>query len=239
MGRHHDFILSPINNILKEVLSANSGIGLGIETYPLSEYIMQAVFLKMTGFQEQKMKCICWELATDDYEYRYNRYTLNPLGECSSYKEKNIIYADIIDLIKKYQLDFIPHEHFDKNRIQTEIIEDIRDMFTGSTLSSWSENSFYDFLSDRNVIPTDQFMIIQGGKNILFQSILKERYELLYKHRNRCAHNTLSYQENLPTLSTIFEKNYRYDNYYMRFSLLYLIDKIFIALYKEYKTITE
>lgn len=69
MNKHKDFILSPIINILQEVASANYGIANGIETYPLSEHVMQSVFLRMTGFQEQKMKSICWELATNDYEY--------------------------------------------------------------------------------------------------------------------------------------------------------------------------
>jgi hypothetical protein len=36
---------------------------------------MQSIFIKMTGFQEQKLKCIVWELATDDYEYRYHKLT--------------------------------------------------------------------------------------------------------------------------------------------------------------------
>jgi hypothetical protein len=54
MPKHTDFILSPITDILREVVSANAGIGNGIETYPLSEYILQSAFLKMTGFQEQK-----------------------------------------------------------------------------------------------------------------------------------------------------------------------------------------
>ena len=67
MNNHTEFILSPITGILKDVVSASTGIGSGIETYPLCDYIMQSVFLKMTGFQEQKMKCICWELATNDY----------------------------------------------------------------------------------------------------------------------------------------------------------------------------
>ncbi|AZB34797.1 hypothetical protein [Chryseobacterium bernardetii] len=235
MGKHHDFILSPISNILKEVISANSGIGFGIETYPLSEYIMQAVFLKMTGFQEQKMKCICWELATDDYEYRYKRYTLNPLGECSSYREKNFIYTDLVDLIKKYEQSFTPHMHLNKDNIHDDTVSEIKELFSTSILSSWSENTFSDFINDRNVIPKDQFIAQNQGKNILFQSTLTERYELLYHHRNRCAHNTLSYQENLPTLTMISQPNYRYDTYFVRFSLLLLIDKIFIELYKKYK----
>lgn len=61
---HNKFILLPISEILKDVATASVGVGTGIETYPLCDYVMQSVFLKMTGSQEQKMKCICWELAS-------------------------------------------------------------------------------------------------------------------------------------------------------------------------------
>ena len=58
MRNHTEFILSPITKILDDVVSASSGIGSGIETFSLCDYVMQSVFMKMTGFQEQKMKCI-------------------------------------------------------------------------------------------------------------------------------------------------------------------------------------
>ncbi|MDN5477267.1 MAG: hypothetical protein L0G39_10070, partial [Chryseobacterium sp.] len=216
MSKHTDFILSPISNILNGVVSANSGIGNGIETYPLSEYILQAVFLKMTGFQEQKMKCICWELATEDYEYRYKRYTLTPLGECSSYKEKNTIYNDLIDLIKKYKSDFDPKTVLNKAALRLDTRSEIKEIFSTSNLSSWEQSAFSDFVNDGDIIPTSQFVGGNEKQNSLFESKLIERYELLVKHRNRCAHNTLSYQENLPTLKTISHPNYKYDTYFVR-----------------------
>ena len=65
---------------------------------------MQSVFLKMAGAQEQKMKCICWELATEDYEYRYKRYNGKwDLGECSNYEAKKIVYQDLIEQINKQE----------------------------------------------------------------------------------------------------------------------------------------
>lgn len=79
---HKKFILSPLSDILKNATSATFGLRNGIETYPTFDYILQSVFLKMTGAQEQKMKCICWELATYDYDYRYKRFTQKTLGEC-------------------------------------------------------------------------------------------------------------------------------------------------------------
>ena len=70
MSKHEAFILTPITSVLEEMTVAASGIDAGIETYPLWDYILQSTFTKMTGFQEQKMKCIDWELATNGYDYR-------------------------------------------------------------------------------------------------------------------------------------------------------------------------
>ena len=232
MSKHTDFILSSISEILKDFVSANIGIGSGIQTYPLSEYTLQSVFLRMTGAQEQKMKCICWELATDDYEYRYKRYTINPLGECSTYGEKKIIYKDLIDLIKKLQPDYDVNVAFDRNAIARNTITEIKDICANSNLSTWAEQAYFGFVSDPTILPPNQF----ATSHNLFENILQDRYALLYKHRNRCAHNTLSYQDNLPTLKELLQADIRYDNYFVRFALLILIDKIFIKLYKTYKT---
>lgn len=230
MSKHTDFILSPITSILKEIVSANRAIGNGIETYPLSEYIMQSVFLKMTGFQEQKMKCICWELATDDYEYRYKRYSKNPLGECSSYQDKKEIYKDLTDLIKKLDPDFVVTTALDRSSIRISTLTEMKDILERSNLSSWSQNVFYEFITDTTLFPLAAFATAQN----LFDNDLQDKYKLLYNHRNRCAHNTLSYQENLPTLTSLFKINHKDDNYFVRFALLILLDKIFIELYQKY-----
>jgi hypothetical protein len=230
MSKHTDFILSPVGNILRDVIAANKGIGKGIETYPLSEYILQSAFLKMTGAQEQKMKCICWELATDDYEYRYLRFTQSRLGECSTYPEKKEIYIDLINGIKREQPGFNITTELDRNAIASSTISEINNMFSNSTLSTWAEQSFLEFISNGAILPTNQF----ATASQLFESVLFARYKLLYNHRNRCAHNTLSYQENLPTLKTLLKADHQYDNYFVRFALLILIDKVFIALYQKY-----
>ncbi len=230
MNSHKDFILTPITNIIKDVVTANAGIGDGIETYPLGEYIMQSVFLKMTGFQEQKMKCICWELATYDYEYRYRRYTLKQLGECSTYDEKKIIYKDLIEQIQKHIPNFDVSLFLNKDQIRIETLSEIRNFFLDTNVSTWSQMNFIEFTNNATLIQNNLF----GSMSNLFENVLQERYKQLYSHRNRSAHNTLSYQQNLPTLATIVNENYRYDNYFVRFALLTLIDKIFIELYKEF-----
>lgn len=40
MYKHKKFILTPISEILREAVMSCKSIGKGIETYPLSDYIM-------------------------------------------------------------------------------------------------------------------------------------------------------------------------------------------------------
>lgn len=235
MSKHTDFILSPITDILRELASANSGIGSGIETFPLSEYVLQTVFLRMTGAQEQKMKCICWELATEDYEYRYRRFGKNTLGECSSYTEKQIIYKDLLDAIEKKDSTFDVLTYVDRKSIRKQTSAGIKSIFLNSNLINWTEDSFRDYLKAWPKILNTHV----AKKDNLFENVLQEKYTLLYDHRNRCAHNTFSYQENLPTLKSLFDSNHIYENYFIRFSLLILIDMVFIDLYKKFLNVSE
>lgn len=227
---HKNFILSPITKILEDVVSANSGIGNGIETYPLYDYIMQSTFLKMTGFQEQKMKCICWEVATNDYEYRYKRYTQKPLGECSTYEDKKTVYKDLIQQIENYFPEFDLSIYLDNSNIKNEIYLKIKNIFINTNLSTWDERGFVEFLQNKNLINHKHF----GTNNNLFENVLQDKYTMLYNHRNKCAHNTLSYQQNLPTLDVLVKESYKYENYFIRFSLLILIDEIIVKLYIKY-----
>lgn len=259
MHSHKDFILSPITDILKDVVAASAGIGSGIETFPLCDYIMQSVLLKMTGFQEQKMKCICWELATNDYEYRYE-FTKTPLGECSNYKDKLKIYKDLIEQIKKLSPTSTAPIKIEKAKIFKNSINEISTIFSKSNLLIWAQSNFNNFES-----------LMEGMKDVCFSNInldtnaksmfiectncskydkseknfkcstktntknLKDIYEdHLYKRRNRIAHNTQSYQQNLPTLKTLVCEDYKYENYFVYFTILTLIDNIFRELYKEY-----
>ncbi len=233
---HTNFILSPITDILKDTVSASAGIGSGIETFPLCDYVMQSVFLKMTGFQEQKMKCICWELATVDYEYRYE-FTKNPLGECSSYKEKQSIYKGLVEQIKKRSSNYQILTDSEKNIIITKINNEISSIFNDTNLAIWSQKRFNEYKSIWNGIEKKHFA---SDGNSLFTEInngvsLKKIYDNhLYKQRNRVAHNTQSYQQNLPTLKTLIDENYKYENYFICFSILVLIDEIFRKLYQDY-----
>ena len=135
---HIPFIKQPLIGILKEAIHALGAVGEGIETYPICSYVLHSVFLKLTGAQEQKLKCICWELASRDYEYRYERYNKNPLGECSDIKEKTIVYNDLINEIKKIDSTFCT-DSIDKSLILTEWRNSVLSIFSDSNVSK----SFY------------------------------------------------------------------------------------------------
>lgn len=227
--------MSPITSILQEVAYAHAGIGNGIETYPLSEYIMQSVFLRMTGFQEQKMKCICWDVATNDYKYRYEKFGKGKMGECSHYDEKSEIYKDLIKQIKKHRLSFDVSIDLGKNKVKTDTFDFIKNTFSTSNLSACDQRNLREFIKEPNILDTGQF----AAGNTLLQTSLHKKYTQMYEHRNRCAHNTQSYQENLPTLKTLVDADYKYDNYFVRFAILILLDNIFMELYNIYVEVVE
>ena len=237
---HNNFILSPVSEILKDMVSASSGIGNGIESFPLFEYIMQSTFLKITGAQEQKMKCIVWELATHDYEYRYMRFTKNQLGECSNYSEKQKIYKDIIEQIKKHGRKDFDINSIGKNKILKQNTQFVEQTFVNTNIEKKKKRSFDEYIfiwkdiKDNYFATKDNLFVHTAAINDKPEDTLLKMYEYLYSHRNRIAHNTLSYQQNLSSLNVLIKEEYKLNNYFIYFSLLILIDNVMINLYKQY-----
>lgn len=429
LTQYDDFILKPMLDVLKEGMLAVGGLADGIETYPLYEYLFQSIFLKMTGFQEQKLKLIHWTIATYDADFRWDYLQNHAKDFYSTYKEKNQVFNDLIkkinfenmvqsnwtnwikelqneskkgsenaekdlkliksitrkkldkflseefksfqadqfiytfmlkrkkeecarknkviknirfsdigyiietkegkdelllyisdaniEVFEKRTMEEVFYKHFDldyskdKDRFKYEFyftckfksnqnkpIESVENMFNNkqnirdinqvkTEIKKYLDDYLFDFENRRISIDKeilnrldklklkiyrdfiaqkiinhikkkffeelihdciyfnkysnriiddilDHFFILDNGSK-LFESTLQEYYELLYAHRNRCAHNTLSYQRNLPTLEKLADENYQFDNYYVRFLILILIDEIFILLFKEYR----
>lgn len=263
---HQKFITTPILDILKGTVTACKAIGYGIETQPLCEYIMQTTFLKMTGASEQKLKCIRWEMATYDYEYRYEIQS-KALGECSNYKSKNSIFKEMQNVIKKIDTYNRLNGLFDattKGTIVDRVKKDFASIVEKSSLSIWRHRdwmSFEKFYDSNKLI--ESFPDFENGACDLFnnnnnnkdnnnkdnnnknnkdknnkdnnKNYLKELYEnLVYRHRNRCAHNLKSYQHNLPTFDTLASKKYedeKNENYFKMFFILILMDELYMKLY--------
>lgn len=285
------FILTPIVNILQDTVNACKGIGQGIETQSLGEYVLQTTFLKMTGAQEQKLKGICWEMATDDYDYRY-QYLKKNYGECSSYSDKSCVYRDLLAKLIKLDKGFSVAKLFDDVDVMPKLdlviaqkvgeaqknqerkkgrpltdeekekmeagmrkyytsnglcekeqeafsrrvlflnVQEMIDRIVGKSLvAQWEEHNYLNYMTLWKGLSKWSF----ATGDLLMCKELQEFYStVVYEHRNKCAHNLLSLQKNLPTLKTLEEEEFVYDNYYFRFSVLVLLDEIFVRLYRAY-----
>ena len=300
---HGDFILSPLFDILKGGVTASSSLTAGIETYPLSEYFFQSLFLRMTGAQEQKLKCILWELASNDYQFRYEYLNKKSYGECSEYKAKSDVFNDLVNAIKSTEQTFTIDRLWDdvplaseveaaerirweakardsyrkqadkiirqkentegsmteaqkreirdkfvtkplseqdfSNHLSSlrrdkrihELIQGVIDLFDCSKVKSWAEQDFIYYKSKAKHY-FDSKRITQ--KQLLDGELIGYHRESVYKHRNACAHNTVSYQKNLPTLNALRTNDYKKRNYFFRFTLLILIDEVFVRAYQYY-----
>lgn len=224
---------------IEEAVEATKCIGKGIETHPLSEYIMQSLFLRMTGDQEQKFKCLCWEIATTDYDFRYKIYTQSKLGECSDYKEKKEIYKSIVSILKQYDSSF-NFSGADKNHILNELRNDYFSTLDGSILANWDIRNYQESkiiigkIKDAHFCHQDELLSAKDGIDLC--EVYKNH---LYRMRNRFAHNLLSYQENLPSLKTLASDDNKYNNYFLHFFILILIDAVIRKLFMKYITIID
>lgn len=252
MRKHETFILTPIANILKEAQFALAPLEGNINNYPLFDYVMQSLFLKMTGFQEQKLKCISWELATDDYALRYERYKLRPLGECSSYKDKLVVFGDLVSNLEKIKPGCALLSDSERSQIMTSTKDEIIEFCSQSPISGWVEKSLGEFKSLFEKCSTECVLYVNKDKvteilghcenckkksnpcKLAKLKSLKDIFDIAIRHRNRCAHNISSYQQNLPALEELQKEEYVLENYLVRFAILLIVDKVFVALFRKY-----
>lgn len=172
MSKHDKFILTPITSVLNEAVVASYGVGTGIESYSISDYIMQSLFLKMTGFQEQKMKCISWEMATNDFNYRRKLLSNeDKLGEHSTYTAKCAIYKRLNSVIRELDENYSISDKFNKDEILEDSINQVKSIFTNSNLAVWHQKTF-DYFSNDIITSSDQFMV--DDRN-LFKGIQKDK----------------------------------------------------------------
>lgn len=259
MRKHEKFILTPITSILDEGCCAMSLIDDGLETYPLSEYLMQSLILKMTGFQEQKVKCILWELATDDYELRYRRFKKEQIGEASSYDDKVKVFDDLAKAVKRLsgeeKLGLLSDNELEDIVSSTNLC--MKNFSARRLVKGWLRRQYNEYMQlfgncDKECLMShtrkgfDFFAHCDNcgkkrkaqGKQVCGNYSLKQVYESVFKHRNRCAHNTRSHEQNLPSLDILQRKDYILENYFIRFAMLIIIDKLFVALFDKYLTVS-
>ncbi len=232
---HTGFIISNIFDVLDDAIMSSSSIGDNMAHYPLCEYFLQSVFLRLTGYQEQKLKCILWEIASDDFEFRY-RYLNGSInvGECSRLEDKNKVYIELkVNLEKKGHTFPFPNEQEINSQI-SEIRDNLQLRFETTIFKKWLPRDYSRFVDFSNKIQyRDNGYFTENG---IFggDNNLKDAFEQAYRHRNRCAHNLLSYQNNIPTLYDLTKDDKGFDNYFTRIFLICMIDNVFTRMFKYY-----
>ena len=247
--RHKSFIETPLLKLLHDVVSDSNNISNGMEFYATSGYILHSIFLRMTGAQEQKFKCVCWDMATVDYEYRYARYSKWELGECSKLKDKSVVFGDLVNAVRVLKPHFkvFGGGAVDKQAFLNQTLEDIRKELDNSNLVKAYPKEYTEFLTifsnlhHNNIEAGSQ--LFKSSEHLTFETMTEENvlaatYALLYKHRNRCAHNTLSYQNNIPTFQELNDVNIqKYYNIFLFVAILITIDNLLIRVYKKYQKV--
>lgn len=255
---HSEFIETPLLRILEEGVQACRPLGSGIQSEPMKEYFLSSLFLRMTGAQEQKLKCICWEIATHDYGFRFDylRGFGDPkpkYGEFSSFAQKETVYNDLLRQVFLLNNGERPGRCICLQKYKIfygRVCREIGSLLSQDPLCYWLQKEILDFSNDVVVksydngpsSPSKLKLDVEWKERTysLLQKTLKSIYDPVVKdHRNRCAHNLTSVQNSLPCLDVLKGTTYARCNYVYRFLILVLIDEIFIELHKEYRRLME
>lgn len=256
INQHQEFIQSSAAELLLESAALMSPISEGIMMLKTHDYILQTLFMKMTGYLEQKMKCICWEIASESFEYRVAVYQKERILGFSTYKDKKAVLNDLLKEIRHVDKEYIIDNDRKRNlieetkgvlaefvkagslrRIFQEQIENLNKFLSALRPdcllcnSGSKEGKILEiFCGQQN----DSGLIIENGKKRLLVNLQLAYNEIVYNHRNRCAHNTLCYQRNNPPIDLLSRTDYCYYSYFVRFAILLLIDKIFVLVYGDW-----
>lgn len=219
--KHKEFILTHLTDLIEQTLRPMDLYKGQVCNYIMKEYVLQTLFMKLTGCMEQKAKCILWDIATHDFEYRREFLRENPKqGEYSSYKSKNFVYGALIEhggMIDDTR----------KEELRTQLVDFKKKILEESILKVWLPRELRN-LKIKELFATKRW----AGSSLLESSLNDEIYEKLYMHRNRCAHNVLSYQGNVMNPQKIKEVGDA--SYATWFTLLVLMDMIYMELYKRF-----
>lgn len=226
--KHEEFILSPIEQILEDAANVTKLLNKRIEAFPLNDYILRSVFLEMTGFQEQKFKCIAWDIATENFEFRFDYLHNYARNYFSNYEEKDKFYNKLIEILG----ESVGLSKTEKKLILDDAKDRIKSIIEKSNLKDWNRRDYKVFIDNiavevnENEIALDKHLFKKNGST-------QEIYKKLYSNRNRVAHNIPSYQQNLPKFKILEDEKFGYSNYFVWFYILIVIDRIMINLYKK------
>ena len=237
MSARIGFIKTSIIEVLQEGIAAVDCMqDCGLDTFPMMQYVLQSLFLKMTGYGEQKLRFIIWEIASYDLEFQYNLLKGEcSFGEFSQLSEKKTVYAKLLKEVSTFGLTDVLTE-----RIKNDIIQEVKDEMNATFEKSSIKDAYPDvyerfltFLSGWN---SDSFA---KGNELLRDNLVPIYTEYIYTQRNCCAHNTLSYQQDFLSFEDMKKPYMVYANYFTSFAVLLLLDKVFVHLFGAFERLVE
>lgn len=224
---------------MRDAISAVNLLGIGMEVYAVSDFLLQSLFIKMTGALEQKMKCICWEIATDDLRYRYDRYYGKgwSLGQCSDLKSKTEVYNDLRKAINCHVANYKPFADFgSKIRLVGSSKITVMSVLGASVFAIFKGREYNYFVDNFEGLCENA---VAGDKYLLRDNLAKV-YDSLYLFRNRCAHNSRSSQLNIPYLRELRGSDYlKYNNVFSYFATVLIVDAVFCEMFRVYEEVRD
>lgn len=118
----------------------------------------------------------------------------------------------------------------EKDKMLKDVELSMENLFADSVIVQSFPQEYKAYLEGIKKISKDNFA---QGKT-LSSGPFDSFYNGLFKQRNKCAHNTASYLQDMITLREMKDKFYPYKNYFTYFALLLLLDKVFISAYGKY-----
>ena len=252
MSNHSEYIKTPITSLLDEAIAILSNMEWNMRSFAIAEYILHSLFLKMTGAQEQKFKCLVWEIGSLDLEFRKDQIFDKKweYGECS----KTEIIKALYNCIKKHQWnkDEIIISQNDRDGIFECGKEHIKDLYERALKASVYHREYNDFcrIWNTKIMPTDSFCMENNGQLMTLKSrenystkdrdniiTFKDVYDNLYYFRNLCAHNFKAFQTNHFDFNRMRKAVDVANNYFFMFAALIVIDEIVTSFYKKLESL--
>ena len=252
MSKYSKFILTPITTILDEAISIVSAIEWNMKSFSLAEYVLHSLFLKMTGAQEQKFKCLIWEIGTENLEFR-NKQIYDKkweYGECSKLDVKNQIITELYMCVKDNQWNKEQNiiTENDRAEIYNNAKQAVISLYEKALKYSVFQKEYNDFINTwGNTLPIDTYLLEEDFKLIPVKkkdNISKSKsrdlvsfvdvYKNLYDYRNFCAHNFKIFQTNCYSFDKMRKKENITNNYFFYFALLIVIDSFVMFLYQHF-----
>ena len=124
--------------------------------------------------------------------------------------------------------------HFSRVVLIESVLDKLSETIGNTLVAQWDQKGYNIFIQNWKTLSSWSFA---EGDNLMEKELQDFYNDVVYAHRNRCAHNLVSFQSNLPTLKTLEDEKFVFSNYYFRFSVLILLDEIFVRLYKVYQKV--